>query len=210
MARILVFSHRRIVADALSKALGRFGRVRAACEAAGVGGGRFDAALLDPGHPHDDAFALARSLRRRRPGAGILFVAEGVPLAWILRALDLGADGYLGKCARIENVVEAIEAFLSGQRYFSPCAAKVMSMIAAGNGRIPALSDREAGVLRLTAEGRSAKEIARRLGLSARTVDSHRAALMRKTGARSAAALVRFACAERFANAVTRFEPRTP
>lgn len=201
--RVVVLSHRRMLADALAAHLPS---ARPAYTAEDVG--RADVVFVDPGHPTDDAFALARRLKRRRPAAAVIFIAEGVPLAWIQRALAVGADGYLARCARLEDAVEALRAVRAGQRYFSPCAAKVIAMIAACNGRAPSLSARETDILKLTAAGRTAKEIARRLHLSPKTVESHRAALMRKTGARSAPGLVRYACDEHVVDAVSRFEPR--
>jgi DNA-binding NarL/FixJ family response regulator len=212
---VAVFSHRLLLAEAMSIWLDgdpavsavrqvRVGRDLLALARRGV----IDMAFLDPGNPSERVFDLAARLRRLKRRLGILFLAGAAPIGWICRALKVDADGFLGKCADVEAVRSAVRAVRGGQKYFTPCAARVMSQIAARSPEIPSLTAREIEVMQLLAEGNSSKEIARRLGLSSKTVESVRAALLEKTRTRSSTRLVRDACDQRYVDPEPLGEPR--
>jgi DNA-binding NarL/FixJ family response regulator len=116
----------------------------------------------------------------------------------IQSAVSLGADGYLLKNARKEEILTAVREVMGGGCYFSPPVAREIVEQLREPGRrsgepFTQLSPREREVLRLIAEGLAAKEIATRLSISTKTVEAHRTSLMRKLGVRKATELVRYA-----------------
>ena len=152
--------------------------------------------LLDASASDQDPFDLAASIQRLRPRTRVLFFAHSVPIGWVSRAIEVGAAGYLGKCASKDDFERAVRAAAGGQAYFTPCAARVVAEFAATEQKIPILSARERAVLRHLCDGRPSKEIAPILRLSVKGVEAVRSRLMKKSGTTSAAALVRYALCE--------------
>jgi DNA-binding NarL/FixJ family response regulator len=115
---------------------------------------------------------------------------------YVRRALKAGAAGYVVKRSAAKEVVEAIRAVHAGQRYLSPRVADVVLedyTDAKQDDPLARLSAREREVLQLLAEGRTGAQIAERLSLSQKTVETYRARLVEKLGIRDLAGLVRFA-----------------
>jgi DNA-binding NarL/FixJ family response regulator len=113
----------------------------------------------------------------------------------VLEALRTGASGYLLKSSRVEEMTEALAQFTQGGIYISP-QIEVMSLFTEGKGHhdpLELLSAREFQVFTLLVEGVRAKEIAARLALSPKTVDTYRSSLMRKLDIHDVAGLVKFA-----------------
>jgi len=155
--------------------------------------------LLDPGDPRDDAFALARTARRLDATICVGFIAEAAAEGWIRAALDLGADAFIGPSAGLDEYRRAIKSVLSGFKYYSPCASRLIGdLLAAADAPRRTLTRRELEVLLMVCGGRSSGEIGKALGLSSKTIDRHRARIMSTTGIRSATGLVRWACDHRF------------
>lgn len=152
--------------------------------------------LLDASSSRQDPFDLAASIQRVRPRARVLFFANCVRIGWVSRAIEVGAAGYLGKCASQEDFKTAVAAAAGGQAFFTPCAARVVAEFAAKEQKLPILSARERAVLRHLCDGRPSKEIAGLLRLSVKGVEAVRSRLMKKSGTTSAAALVRYALCE--------------
>lgn len=165
-----------------------------------------DVALFDPDHPTDDLFRAARALVRSKARCYVVFFSDAIAEGWVTRALAVGAAGFLGPRATLADYERAIRAARVGQRFFGPGVGRVVSELAARGPRVPTFSERELDVLRLVCEGHSTKEIARELGLQAKTVDEIRLRLMEKTGTDRATALVRYACEERFVELRPRWE----
>jgi DNA-binding NarL/FixJ family response regulator len=114
----------------------------------------------------------------------------------VRRALKAGAAGYVVKRSAAKEVVEAIRAVHAGQRYLSPRVADVVLDDYTDEKQddpLSRLSAREREVLQLLAEGRTGAQIAERLSLSQKTVETYRARLVEKLGIRDLAGLVRFA-----------------
>lgn len=215
-ASILICTHRVVLGHLLRDALSRGRTYRrvdttpSMLEAVRLCARRpYDVLLLEPGDPGVDVFREAARLQRRSPNLRVIFLAESSPVGWVARAVRMRASGFLGKCATLADIRRAIDTALSGQRFFTPCASRVVGDLAADAVEVPALTDREAEVLRGICEGKSSKEIARSLGLEVKTVDSIRARVMEKTGTTRATALVRYACTERFVDFSPRYEPRS-
>jgi DNA-binding NarL/FixJ family response regulator len=120
--------------------------------------------------------------------------------AYITRALQAGAGGYLLKDSADTDLLRAVTAVSEGKSFFSPAAAKVMLddylRHLAHKGiadRYDALSEREREVFQLVAEGRSNKEIAEVLSISPTTVETHRAHVLQKLDVHTTAELVLYA-----------------
>lgn len=155
---------------------------------------RPDIAVLNIAMPGLDGIELTRKLYRERPGVKVLLFTTRGDAATVDRGLAAGARGYVLKSDSEGLLMEAIAAVAAGESYVSPGVAQRMP--AAGQlAPSPAgsFTARELDVARLIAEGNSNKQIARRLNIGIKTVESHRAAAMRKAGAHTAAGLVRFA-----------------
>jgi DNA-binding NarL/FixJ family response regulator len=119
--------------------------------------------------------------------------------AYVHKALMAGATAYVLKDAGADQLVQAIRAAARGQRYFSPpltadgVEAYLRRTENSSDDPKEALTSREREVLQLTVEGHSGADIAERLFISPRTVETHRANLMRKLGVRNQKELVRYA-----------------
>jgi DNA-binding NarL/FixJ family response regulator len=141
--------------------------------------------------------AIAR-LRAKHPGLRIVVLTMHRDLAYARRALALGALGYVLKHDAPEELVRAIRAALAGKLFVTPELASELLQAAV---RAPArvddpvarLTPRQREILQLLAEGRTAKEIGAQLGISARTVETHKYELMAAAGIHSSAELVHFA-----------------
>ena len=119
---------------------------------------------------------------------------------YVLRILQSGALGYVLKEAPTEELMQAIQTVHNGQTYFSSEIARVaLTQFVRGPGEGPSpmnLTNREREVLIFIAEGLSNKEIAVKLNLGVRTVETHRERIMRKLNIHSIAGLTRFAIAK--------------
>jgi len=118
--------------------------------------------------------------------------------SYVEEALRAGASGYVHKNASAEDLFSAIDAVRTGESYLSPTVTQqVVDAIARPGERpssaVSALTQREREVLKLIADGLSSKEIAAQLGVSLKTIESHRANLMDKLDIHKVSGLVRFA-----------------
>ena len=118
--------------------------------------------------------------------------------AYVEEVLRAGASGYIVKNSASTDVHNAIDAVQSGASYLSPAITQqVVDAIArpgySGPSGVSMLTEREREVLKLIAEGLSSKEIASDLGVSLKTIDSHRSNLMEKLDIHKVSGLVRFA-----------------
>ena len=159
-----------------------------------------DVLVLDLTMPGMDGFEVLARAKEVRPEVRVLVLTMHAGSEYVTRAVREGADGYLLKDSAVQELVAAIEAVLAGRSYYSAQVQHELGqLLRAGStlGRpLDLLTDRERDVLRLVARGLSTKEIAARLDISPRTVDTHRANLMRKLGLRSVALLTQFAIRE--------------
>jgi two-component system nitrate/nitrite response regulator NarL len=155
-----------------------------------------DIVLMDLDLPQMDGLAVTEILRRERPKVKVLILSMHSSAEYVMRILKAGARGYVLKGASAEELVQAIETVEAGQTYFSPEVARLaLNQFVDGAGEKAAdeLSAREREVLIQVAEGLSNKEIATRLNLGVRTVETHRERIMRKLDIHSIAGLTRFA-----------------
>jgi DNA-binding NarL/FixJ family response regulator len=159
---------------------------------------RPDVLVLDLSMPGMDGFELLRRVREVAPDVKRLVLSMHKDPEYVARAVREGADGYLLKDSAVQDLVSAVEAVRAGRTFHSPEVQRSLSEIVRGGGASPLdeLTAREREVLRCIAEGLSSKDIAARFDISARTVETHRANLMRKLAVRSVAQLVRLAIRE--------------
>lgn len=132
-----------------------------------------------------------RSVRIDPPPYVLVFSANTTDLA-VREALSNGARGYIEKTASFSEFTTALQSVAAGQTYLGPTIARGVRRLVSNPEKVEAnstLSAREREVLRLLAEGMSSKEIADRLCLSVRTVENHRAHIVKRTGLRSVAQL---------------------
>lgn len=161
---------------------------------------RVDVLVLDLTMPGLDGFAVLRRARTLAPALKVLVLSMHAEAEFVARAVREGADGYLLKDSAVHDLVAAIQAVREGRAYHSPQIQRQLTDLLRGGaaqaGALDPLTDREREVLKRIAEGQSTKEIASLLDISARTVETHRANLMRKLDVRSVAQLVRLAIKE--------------
>ncbi|MGI9592614.1 MAG: response regulator [Myxococcota bacterium] len=159
---------------------------------------RPDMVILDISMPKLSGLETLERVKARHPDLKAVLLSFRADPPLIQSAVSLGADGYLLKNARKEEILAAIREVMGGGCYFSPPVAREIVEQLREPGRkggepFTQLSPREREVLRLIAEGLAAKEIATQLSISTKTVEAHRTSLMRKLGVRKATELVRYA-----------------
>jgi len=155
-----------------------------------------DVVLMDLSMPELNGADATRAVLEHDPKCRVIVLSMYAEREYVRRALKAGAAGYVVKRSAAKEVVDAIRAVHAGQRYLSPRVADVVIDDYAGDGKgdlLEKLSAREREVLQLLAEGRTGAEIATRLALSQKTVETYRARLVEKLGIRDVAGLVKFA-----------------
>lgn len=159
-----------------------------------------DVAILDIGMPLLNGIDATRQIVRRLPEIGILILSMHSDEAYITRALQAGARGYLLKDSADVDLIRGVSAAAAGKSFFSPVVAKVMLddyvRHLAQKGvvdRYESLSEREREVFQLVAEGHSNKAIADLLSVSPATVETHRAHILQKLDVHNTAELVLYA-----------------
>ena len=158
-----------------------------------------DILLLDITMPGKSGLEAIDEVRRASPETKVLILTMHAEEAYLERALSSGASGYVLKQAADQELLNAIRATMRGEMYIHPAMTKKLlgRMLSEGSAqaesREPALSERETEVIKEVARGYTNQEIAEKLALSVKTVETYRARAMRKLGLGSRAALVRYA-----------------
>lgn len=156
---------------------------------------RPDVVLMDMAMPDANGIHAAREILRERPDIRILVLSMYADGQYVRSALDAGVAGYILKSALETDLTRAVRAVAQGQQYLSPELSGVLIKAlrdkdAPDDDKFDRLTEREKQVLQLVAHGKSNKEIATMLGLSANTVAVHRANLMSTLEVHKAAELV--------------------
>ncbi len=162
-----------------------------------------DVAVVDISMPELNGIVLARRLAEECPSVRVLVLTLHEDRSYVKQALEAGVRGYVLKRSAAENLVQAIRAVLVGGLYVDPAiAARMFEGKPSRAGRPPTtantpdLTDREAEVLKFSAMGFTNKEIASRLDVSAKTVETHKARGTEKLNLKTRAELVRYASAQ--------------
>jgi DNA-binding NarL/FixJ family response regulator len=157
---------------------------------------RPDVMVLDVSLPTMNGLGVTRRLRQDLPNTAVLLYTMHDEDETISGGLAAGARGYLLKSDSAQNLEAAISSLGARRTYFSSTVSEFLLDAAVNDrkkSRLESFTMRELEVAQLIAEGNSNKQIARKLSRSIKTIESHRAAAMRKAGVRSAAEFVRFA-----------------
>jgi NarL family two-component system response regulator LiaR len=160
-----------------------------------------DVAVLDISMPGLSGLQTAAELRRRAPETRILMLSMHDNAEYVIESLRAGVHGYLLKDSAAAELGSAIRAVCRGESFFSPPVARQLGAVVRGElggepGALDQLTSRERQVLVGVAGGRTNKEIAQELGISHRTVESHRESLMRKLDVYTVAGLTKIALEE--------------
>jgi DNA-binding NarL/FixJ family response regulator len=158
---------------------------------------RPELALVNISMPGLNGIELARRISEQHPRTRVIMLSLHAEPEYVRRAFAVGAAGYVVKTAARDELDLAIRAVARGGVWLDPSISKaVVDALVRGEGPpqpFELLTPRQREVLQLVAEGHSSKQIADSLGLSVKTVETHRALLMRRLGVDSVAGLVRAA-----------------
>ncbi|HAP25284.1 MAG TPA: DNA-binding response regulator [Achromobacter sp.] len=167
----------------------------AACMAEDPHGGTLPhLVLMDLNMPGVGGLELTALLHERYPQIAVLVLSMHDNPEYMVQAVKAGARGYLLKDEPAQEIITAIDAVMAGRSYFSAAAAVRLSQASA---LATLLTHRERDVLRHIADGHANKQIAQTLGLSVRTVETHRLNIKRKLGIDGQAELIKYAVENR-------------
>lgn len=166
-----------------------------------------DVAVLDLAMPEQNGLEATRRIVAEAAHTRVLILTAHESEQVVREVLDAGALGYLLKSDAGHELVAAIQALLEGKPYFTSKVARLILKGYLGSGGFSAagiggsLSPREREIVQLLAEGKTNKEVARQLGITVKTAETHRNNIMRKMGFDSLADLVRYAVRNRIVDA---------
>ena len=159
-----------------------------------------DLIITDVSMPGMDGIEATSAILKDLPGTKVIALSMHESRSYLVRMLKAGASGYILKIDAAKEILTAIDTVMEGRIYLSPSmiGGVVRDIIidgegVASSGAIPALSPRQAEVLKFIVSGKSLKEIAAQLNLSVKTMEKHRMQVMTKLGAGSSAELVMIA-----------------
>lgn len=165
-----------------------------------VGALKPELVLMDLSMPGLDGLMAIREIKRRYPEVRQLVLTVHKTEEYIRSSLEAGASGYVLKDASRQELLMAIQTVMAGKTYISPAVSERIVSGYLDGGKVPGatpasegLTTRERQILKLVAEGRRNKDIADYLCISVKTVEKHRANLMRKLNLHTASALTAFA-----------------
>ena len=156
----------------------------------------FDIAVLDISMPGRSGLEILKELKVMRPSMPVLILSMYPEELYAVRAFKSGAAGYLSKESAPTELITAIRKVSSGGKYVSPSLAENLVLNLGEDDGKPLhdkLSEREYQILCMIASGKTGKEIASELNLSAKTVSTYRARVLEKMGMRSNAELTHYA-----------------
>jgi DNA-binding NarL/FixJ family response regulator len=149
-----------------------------------------DVILMDINLPDKNGIELCKEVLTHSPSVKVLGLSTFNQLSFIEKMMENGASGYLLKNAVGDEIMEAIEAVLTGEKYFSN---DVSTLLEVKSQNYPTITRREKEVLTLIAEGLTNPQIAEKTFVSVTTIETHRKNLLMKLEAKNTAELVRLA-----------------
>ncbi len=160
-----------------------------------------DVAILDISMPELDGVQVARQIQEVAPDTRVLVLSMHESDQIVQRALDAGARAYILKSDLVESLVRAVKDVSDGKRFLTPKASEIVleGFLKTRDERqeaerpVARPTRRETEIIRLLALGKTNKEIAARLGITVRTVETHRAKIMLKLGLHSLTELIHYA-----------------
>lgn len=200
--KVLLVDDHVVVRNGLSLMLGSSPDIEVAGEASTADEARtmvqaneYDVVLMDIGLPDKNGLELLKLVKADKPTLAVLMFSMYAEEIYAVRALKLGAAGYLTKNSPVDVVLAAVRKAASGGKYVSPALTEQLAGMV-GRPHMQshhALSNRELEVLRLIAGGESLISIGQRLHLSPSTVTTYRSRILEKMGLGSNAELARYA-----------------
>ena len=159
---------------------------------------RPDMVLMDIGMTGLNGLEVTARVTRNLPGIRVIILSMHSDKEYVLKALRAGASGYLLKDADINQLEMAIKAVAVGETFLSPSISRqvisdYVQRVGAESSPLEELTPRQREILKLIAEGRGAPDIAQMLGVSVKTVETHRDQMMERLGIYDVAGLVRYA-----------------
>src|ERR1700737_1335450 len=160
-----------------------------------------DVAIVDISMPDLDGLQATRQIRESVPNTEVLILTMHESDQMVRRVLEAGARGYVLKSDLAAHLVKGVKGVSQGKLFFTPRAFDIVLEGYLKAGKEPRRTDpsqarptpREAEIIRLLAEGKANKEIAAALGITVRTVETHRAKIMLKLGLHSLTELIHYA-----------------
>ncbi|MEJ1298869.1 MAG: response regulator transcription factor [Candidatus Sedimenticola sp. (ex Thyasira tokunagai)] len=149
--------------------------------------------VLDVAMPGLNGIEMAKRLKDTCPDTRVLALSMHSDAIYVRGMVDAGAYGYILKDAAFKELVMAIRAVSKGRRFFSADLGFVATGARSGTRKPFGITPRETEVLRLISDGDRTVDIARKLGISGKTVETHRRRMMTKLGLDSVSALVKYA-----------------
>ena len=156
---------------------------------------RWDVVLLDISLRGGSGIDLIGDIRRLRPETRVLVLTVFSEDQYAVRALKAGAAGFLTKESAPEKLVDAVRKIAAGGRYVSPELAEALASLLAGDATGPVherLSNRELEILKLIGSGKTVSQIAEGLGLSVKTISTHRTRILHKMSMKTNAELTHY------------------
>lgn len=161
-----------------------------------------DLVVMDISMAEPNGIAVSRRIGQELPSVKVLILTLHEDRAYLQQAIDAGVGGYLLKRSAAENLVPAIRAVITGGLYVDPAIANRLFESAPKqggglrDGRLPELTEREESVLKLVAQGYTNKEVAARLGVGVKSVETYKSRGVEKLGLKTRAELVRYAAVQ--------------
>jgi two-component system invasion response regulator UvrY len=203
MIHVLIVDDHIIVQKGLQQILSAIDQIRVTGEAvsaaqalAMVRENEYDAVLLDICLPDQNGLELLKQMKASRPNLPVLILSAANEEQYAVRAIKMGASGYLHKQSAPTQLVDALYRVVSGKKYITARVAEELAN-SMDQRQVPethyALSNREYETLRLIASGKKLSDIADTMSLSPKTVSVYRARMMEKMKFRSNADVVHYA-----------------
>lgn len=150
--------------------------------------------LCDLNLPDTDTFALIQQIQKKYTNTKIIILSSHNEEYYILKAMEANVDGYLHKSIVKKELVEGIRKVLKGEKYYSQAISQtIINHMIANRSKPDVFTPREKEILKLISDGLSNKDIADKLFISTKTVETHRASLIKKADVKNSAELIKFA-----------------
>jgi two-component system nitrate/nitrite response regulator NarL len=200
--KVLLVDDHRLVREGIRSSLDPYGSISVVGEAANgneairkVKELHPDVVLMDLNMPEMGGLEATPLVRKLNPGTKVIALTMHDNKEYVFQILRAGAQGYVLKDTSAEELVRAVESVARGEAFFSPAVSRILlqDFVQAEPEvkRAEVLSEREREVLQLIAQGQTSKEVASKLSLSARTVETYRVRIKRKLKARNIAELLK-------------------